>query len=86
MRIFAFQLFLVALPFVLYRLYIYVVMRRKIESDDEYNEVPLSILFLAGLVLAGVSLIVIWATQETRMGDYTPAKFEDGEITPPKID
>lgn len=74
MRIFAFQLFLVALPFVLYRLYIYVVMRRKIESDDEYNEVPLSILFLAGLVLAGVSLIVIWATQETRMGGLYPCQ------------
>ena len=86
MRIFAFQIFLVALPFVIYRLYVFTVMRRKVQSGDTYNEVPLSILFIAGLVLAGVSLIAVWATQDTQMGDYTPAKFEDGEIVPPKID
>ena len=86
MRIFFLQLVLIAVPFVLYRIYAAYVIRRKIESDDKFNEVPLSILFLAGVILAGLSFVFVGLTQESKLGDYTPPRLEDGKIIPPKTE
>lgn len=86
MRFILLQLILVATPFVLYRLYIAFVMRRKLDTEGRYNEVPLGVLLLAGLALAAVGLVVAWSLEERKLGDYTPAKYEDGEIVPPRID
>lgn len=87
MRIFWLEIFLVFVPFLLYRLYVAFVTRRKIETGGTYNEIPLAVLFIAGLVLAIISFIVIGLTGEhVTSGNYTPATLEDGEIIPPHID
>lgn len=87
MRIFWLEILLVFTPFLLYRLYVAFVMKRKMETGGSYNEVPLAILFIIGLVLSIISFVVIGLTGDhVTGGDYTPATLEDGEIIPPHID
>ncbi len=87
MRIFWLELILVFTPFLLYRIYVAFVVKRKVESGGTYNEIPLAMLFIVGLVLAVISFLVMgFVGERVTGGDYTPATFEDGEIIPPHID
>jgi quinol-cytochrome oxidoreductase complex cytochrome b subunit len=87
MRIFWFEILIVFTPFILYRLYVAFVVRKKVESAGRYNETPLALLFVIGLILASLTLIVIGMTRGSVIGgDYTPATFEDGEVKPPHLD
>ena len=87
MRFFWLQILLIFTPFLLYRIYVTFVAKRKVETGGTYNEIPLAVLFIAGLILAIISFIVIGLTGEhVTSGNYTPATLEDGEIIPPHID
>lgn len=87
MRIFWLQVLLIFAPFLVYRIYVAFVVKRKVETDGRFNEIPLTTLFIVGLVLALISFIIMGVFGErVTGGDYTPATFEDGEIIPPHID
>lgn len=87
MRIFWLQILLVFTPFLLYRIYLAFVTRRKADTGGTYNEVPLAVLFIIGLALSIISFVAIGLTGEHVIeGNYTPATLEDGEIVPPHID
>lgn len=87
MRIFWLEILLVFTPFLLYRLYVAFVVKRKVETGGTYNEVPLATLFVVGLALAIISFVIIGIVGERETGgDYTPATLKDGEIIPPHID
>ena len=86
MRLFLlFQILLVALPFIVYRFYVGFVMRRKVQTEGKYNEVPLTLLLIAGLVLAGLAQVTMGLMQERDTAIYEKARMdEDGTIIPPK--
>lgn len=87
MRIFWLQILLIFAPFFLYRIYVAFVVKRKTETGGTWNEVPLTTLFIIGLVLSIISFIVMSVTGgHVTEGDYTPATLEDGEVIPPHID
>lgn len=87
MRIFWLQIFLIFAPFFLYRIYVVFVTRRKMETGGAWNEGPLTMLFVIGLLLSIISFIVMGATGDrVTEGDYTPATLEDGKIIPPHLD
>lgn len=87
MRFFLFQLVLIFLPFLAYRLYLNFVVAKKVEEGDAFSEVRTSWLFAAGLILALLSLVIAGLTGEkVTEGTYKPPTLEDGKVVPPKID
>ncbi|HEX6958259.1 MAG TPA: DUF6111 family protein [Ferrovibrio sp.] len=70
------------LPFILYGLYLWHVKR---SGKDGPEATPWFWLAASGLVLAIVSFIIWGVFFEQQLGDYAPARFEDGRIVPGRI-
>lgn len=70
------------LPFLLYGLYIWHVKR---SGKDGPEVTPWFWLAAIGLVLMIVSFVVYGAFFGEDLGDYAPARFENGRIVPGRI-
>ena len=82
-RVVIFNLFLVSLPFVLYWGYISLVARKRAEKGNNWNEAPLALLLVAGVVLALSSLVYLALTNGFDPDSiYRPAEYKDGELIP----
>lgn len=82
-RILIWNLFLVSLPFVLYWGYISLVARNKATKGTNWNEAPLALLLIAGVVLALSSLVYLALTTGFDPDSvYRPAEYKDGELLP----
>ncbi len=82
-RILIWNLFLVSLPFLLYWGYISLVARNKAAKGSNWNEAPLALLLVAGVVLALSSLVYLALTTGfDPESAYHPAEYKDGELIP----
>lgn len=70
------------LPFLLYGLYIWHVKR---SGKDGPEATPWFWLAAIGMVLTILSFVVYGAFFGESLGDYAPARFEDGKIVPGRI-
>jgi uncharacterized membrane protein len=70
------------LPFLLYGLYIWHV---KHSGKDGPEATPWFWLAAIGMVLMILSFVVYGAFFGETLGDYAPARFEDGRIVPGRI-
>ena len=70
------------LPFVLYGLYIWHVKR---SGKDGPEVTPWFWLAAIGLVLMILSFLLYGVFFDNPLGDYAPARFEDGRIVPGRI-
>ncbi|MFN3401240.1 MAG: DUF6111 family protein [Ferrovibrio sp.] len=70
------------LPFLLYGLYIWHVKR---SGKDGPEATPWFWLAAIGMVLTILSFVVYGAFFGESLGDYAPARFEDGKIVPSRI-
>lgn len=70
------------LPFLLYGLYIWHVKR---SGKDGPEATPWFWLAAIGLALMIFSFVIYGAFFEDTLGDYAPARFEDGRIVPGRI-
>jgi heme A synthase len=70
------------LPFLLYGLYIWHVKR---SGKDGPEATPWFWLAAIGMVLMILSFVVYGAFFGETLGDYAPARFEDGRIVPGRI-
>jgi len=70
------------LPFLLYGLYIWHVKR---SGKDGPEATPWFWLAAIGMVLTILSFLVYGAFFGESLGDYAPARFEDGKIVPGRI-
>lgn len=71
------------LPFLLYGLYIWHVKR---SGRDGPEATPWFWLAAIGLFLVIISFVVWGAFFEETLGDYVPARIEEGRIVPGRID
>lgn len=73
--VFAILLFL---PLILYFLWVSFVRRKEEETGGQWDDWPLTRLFLAGLALMGVALVIMRFTNEGEPpGDLVPERYED---------
>jgi hypothetical protein len=80
-RIIVQPLLLFLTPFVAY--FVYLGLRRTYPlATDHWTQGTLSILGLAGLVLAVVGMILFGLFAERHVGGYVPAHIEDGRLVP----
>ncbi|MEK9971016.1 MAG: DUF6111 family protein [Ferrovibrio sp.] len=70
------------LPFLLYGAYIWHVKR---SGRDGPEATPWFWLAATGMVLVIISFVVYGAFFEDTLGDYAPARFENGRIVPGRI-
>jgi hypothetical protein len=70
------------LPFLLYGLYIWHVKR---SGKDGPEATPWFWLAAVGLVLAIISFVAGDLIFGGEVGDYAPARFEDGRVVPGRI-
>lgn len=73
--VFAILLFL---PLILYFLWASFVRRKKEETGGQWDDWPLTRLFLAGLALMGLALVIMRFTNEGQPpGDLVPDQYKD---------
>lgn len=71
------------LPFLLYGLYLWHVKR---SGKDGPEATPWFWLAASGLLLVIISFFVWGIFFEQQLGDYAPARIEDGRIVPGRIE
>jgi len=80
------NLFLLALPFLLYAAYVALARRERVRAGEAWDQAPLSWLFIAGVVLVIASFLVLGlVTEDPGEGRYVPARYEDGRIVPGEV-
>ncbi len=85
-RIVLINLFMFALPFLVYGAYVYLV-RRGQDRDSIWRGAPINWLVVAGLVLAlGTLASLVTFSGSGTEGTYQPPRFEDGVIKPGRVD
>lgn len=85
-RVIAFHLFLFAVPFILYAVYVYVT-RRAIPEGGVFADAPLVWLTGIGLAMTAAAFFVVAVfTGAEPGGVYHPAELRDGKIVPGRID
>lgn len=81
-----FDLFLLALPFLVYGGWIRYLRRRDREAGRTWNDAPVTWLLISGLVLMlGALFITRLLTGNLRDGVYVPPHYENGQIVPAEI-
>ena len=85
-RIVLINLFMFALPFLVYGAYVYLV-RRGQSPDSIWRGAPINWLVVAGFVLALATLatLVTFSGWDTG-GTYQPPRYEDGVIVPGRVE
>jgi hypothetical protein len=77
-----------ALPTVLYVIYMTLARRRAVASgtSTEPMEMPWSWLIAAGGILAIITFTAMYLLEDVNRGEYHPAEIIDGEIRPGYFD
>ncbi len=81
------RLLLLALPFLLYAAYMKAVKKRDILDAETWKAAPLLALTTSALLIVAASFVYLALTSGADPGgDYTPARYEDGELVPGSVD
>lgn len=85
LRVVLLHAFLLALPFMVYAGYVYLV-RKGDEKGVDWENAPWLNLLVAGLVLiiVAMALLGVFGAREPE-GTYVPAYVEDGKVVPGRI-
>lgn len=86
-RILIVRLLLFILPFVLYAAYMHFVKGEDITDRRTWRTAPLTALLAVSATIVAISFVALaFNTGSDPDGDYLPARMEDGELVPGRID
>lgn len=81
-----FQLFLFALPFLLYGGWVAFVRKQDEASGGRWNDAPATWLIVAGLTLSFLGFIAMsFMGGSDPGGSYIPPRYEDGRVVPSEV-
>ena len=82
MRIILWNLFLLALPFLLYWGYLSLQAKKRADITGTLKDTPINLLFGIGLALAITSLVIfgLLSTKSVVNSTYQPTRVKDGNL------